>query len=220
MSAIGHCGHLGARLADVAAVQDQPVVRVLREFRRRDLDQAVLDFAHVAPGREPGAVRDPEDVRVHGDRRLAEGRVHARRSRSCGRRRAAPRAPRARAALRRRGARRIICVAAIDVLRLHAPQADRADVSRRARPRRARRIASGVPATRNSGAGGEVDAPVGRLGRQDDGDEELVRRCGRQARCAAPGLRRAGARTAGGRPAAPSRSARAVPSPACARDAR
>ena len=32
----------------------------------------LLDFAHVVAGREPGAVRDAEDVRVDRDRRLSE----------------------------------------------------------------------------------------------------------------------------------------------------
>ena len=42
-----------ARLADVAAVQDQPVVRVLRNSGGHDLHQLVLDRAHVLPGASP-----------------------------------------------------------------------------------------------------------------------------------------------------------------------
>src|SRR5688572_14329240 len=55
-----------AREADIAPVQDQPMVGVLQEFRRRELDQPVLDLARVLAGREPRAVGDAEDVRVDG----------------------------------------------------------------------------------------------------------------------------------------------------------
>src|SRR5688572_28901333 len=60
-----------ARDADVAPVQDEPVVRVLLELVRGELQQLLLDFLRVLARREPGAVRDAEDVRVHRDRRLA-----------------------------------------------------------------------------------------------------------------------------------------------------
>src|SRR5581483_2718123 len=36
-----------ARYAHVATVQDQPVMRVLQEFGRRELHQAVLDLARI-----------------------------------------------------------------------------------------------------------------------------------------------------------------------------
>ena len=117
-----------ARHADVAPVQDQPVMRVCAELLGHDLDEAVLDFAHVAPGREPGAVRDAEDVRVDGDRRLAEGGVH---HDVCGL------AADAGQRLERRALARHFAAVPLedhprrreDVLRLHAPQADRADVA-------------------------------------------------------------------------------------------
>src|SRR5688572_23264172 len=64
-----------AREADVAPVQDQPVVRVLQELGRRELDEALLDFARIATRSELRAVGDAEDVRVDGHRRLPEGRV-------------------------------------------------------------------------------------------------------------------------------------------------
>src|SRR5436305_4255727 len=61
------------RDADIAPVQDQPVMRVLHELRRRELQQLVLDLAGILPRREASAIRDAKDVRVDGDRRLAEG---------------------------------------------------------------------------------------------------------------------------------------------------
>src|SRR5215831_20439581 len=64
-----------ARRADVAPVQDQPVVRVVPEFLRREFDQLALHLFDIGARREPGAVRHAEDVRVDRDRRLAEGDV-------------------------------------------------------------------------------------------------------------------------------------------------
>src|SRR5687768_5252659 len=52
-----------SRDADVASVQDQPMVRVLQELRRRELQQLLLDRLDVPARREAGAVRDAEDVR-------------------------------------------------------------------------------------------------------------------------------------------------------------
>ena len=46
------------------------MVRVLLELVGRDAHELVLDGAHVGAGREADAVRDAEDVRVDGDRRL------------------------------------------------------------------------------------------------------------------------------------------------------
>jgi len=49
-----HAGQPGFyRLAHVAPVQDQPVVRVLAEFLRNELEELVLDFAYVLAGSEP-----------------------------------------------------------------------------------------------------------------------------------------------------------------------
>ena len=56
-------------------MQDQPVVRVLLELVGRHAQELVLDGANVGARREADAVRDAEDVRVHGDRRFAERRV-------------------------------------------------------------------------------------------------------------------------------------------------
>src|SRR6267378_7102210 len=50
------------RRADVAAVQDQPVMRVLQVLRRRELEEPVFDLARVLAGRDAGAVRDAEDM--------------------------------------------------------------------------------------------------------------------------------------------------------------
>ena len=61
-----------ARLADVAPVQDEPVVGVLAEFLRHVAQQLALDFERRLAGRKPGAVRDAEDMGIHGDGRLAE----------------------------------------------------------------------------------------------------------------------------------------------------
>ena len=56
-----------ARLADVAAMQDQPVVRVQPEGLRNDLLQLELDLKHVLARGETGAIADAEDVRVDGE---------------------------------------------------------------------------------------------------------------------------------------------------------
>ena len=74
-SRITQFGQSGLRaFADVAAVQDQPVMRV-REFGGHDFISCVLDRRDGLAGREPGAVGDAEDMRVHRDGRLAEGDV-------------------------------------------------------------------------------------------------------------------------------------------------
>jgi hypothetical protein len=61
-----------ARLAGVAAVQDQPVVGVEQEFFRHEFQQLLLDDVDVLARRQAGAVGDAEDVRVHRHGRLAE----------------------------------------------------------------------------------------------------------------------------------------------------
>src|SRR5712692_5213164 len=64
-----------SRLADVAPVQDQPVVRVLAEALGNELEELVLDLPHVLARREAGAVGDSKDMRVHRNGRMAEGGV-------------------------------------------------------------------------------------------------------------------------------------------------
>src|SRR5438132_7365316 len=60
------------RGADVAAVEDEPVMRVLQVLGRRELHQPLLHLARIFAGRDAGAVRDAEDMRVHCHGRLAE----------------------------------------------------------------------------------------------------------------------------------------------------
>ncbi len=64
-----------ACLADIAAVQQQPVMRVEQVLRGNDLEQAVLDCARCVAAGKAQAVRDAEDVRVHGHRGQTEGTV-------------------------------------------------------------------------------------------------------------------------------------------------
>ncbi len=51
------------------------MVSVLPELRRHDLEQLALDRKHILAGRQTGAIRYPENMRVDRDRRLAESRV-------------------------------------------------------------------------------------------------------------------------------------------------
>src|SRR3954470_441924 len=64
-----------AREADVAPVQDQPVVGVLEKFRRRELQQPVLDFPRILSRGEAGPVGDAEDVGVDRHGGLAESGI-------------------------------------------------------------------------------------------------------------------------------------------------
>src|SRR5580704_15157470 len=61
-----------ARLAHVAAMQDQPMMRIALVFGRRDRLEPGLDRERRLARGDPGAVGHPEDVRVDGDRRFAE----------------------------------------------------------------------------------------------------------------------------------------------------
>ena len=65
--ALGHAGD-----ADVAPMQDQPMMRMQQEFVGRELQQALLDFERIAARGEARAVRDAKDMRVDGDGALAE----------------------------------------------------------------------------------------------------------------------------------------------------
>ncbi len=51
------------------------MVRVALELFRHDLEQFLLHLIDVLPRRDAGAVADPEDVRVHRDGGVAEGRI-------------------------------------------------------------------------------------------------------------------------------------------------
>src|SRR5579859_934709 len=59
-------------LANVAPMQDEPVVRVAAEFLGHEFQQALFHLDHVGSGRDAGAIGDAEDVRIHRDRVLAE----------------------------------------------------------------------------------------------------------------------------------------------------
>ena len=50
-------------------------MRIVQVLGRHDLEQMILDVAHVLAGREARAIRDAEDVGVDRDRRLPERRV-------------------------------------------------------------------------------------------------------------------------------------------------
>ena len=64
-----------AGLAHVTPVQDQPVMRILAKAWWRVSLERVLDGERRLPRREPGPVADAENMRIHGNRGLAEGRV-------------------------------------------------------------------------------------------------------------------------------------------------
>src|SRR5262245_57010802 len=64
-----------ARLADIAAVQDQPMMGMALALRRHHRLEHALDFGGGLAGSETGAVADPEDMGVDGDGGLAECRV-------------------------------------------------------------------------------------------------------------------------------------------------
>lgn len=64
-----------ARDAGVAAVQDEPVMGVLFEFIGHEFKQSFFYLIDVFAGRDRGAVRDPEDMGVHRDGRLAKGGI-------------------------------------------------------------------------------------------------------------------------------------------------
>src|SRR3984893_9946201 len=58
-----------ARLAHVAPVQDQPMMRIAFVFGRRDRLERRFDRQRRLAGGEASAIGHPEDMRVYGDRR-------------------------------------------------------------------------------------------------------------------------------------------------------
>src|SRR3546814_9593724 len=66
----------GARLADVAAVEDQPVVRADAERAGHLLFELLLDREDRLARREAGAVADAEDMGVDREGLRPQGRVH------------------------------------------------------------------------------------------------------------------------------------------------
>src|SRR6202165_1385885 len=63
------------RLTDVAPVQNQPVMRIVPEFVRRELDQLALDLFRGLALRQTGAVGDAEDMGIGGEGGVGEGGV-------------------------------------------------------------------------------------------------------------------------------------------------
>src|SRR5450432_3194587 len=70
-----------ARDARIAAVQDQPMMRILLELVGHEFFEAPLDFIDILAGPQSGTIGDAKNVRVDGNRRMAERRVqhHVRR---------------------------------------------------------------------------------------------------------------------------------------------
>src|SRR3546814_3356776 len=66
----------GARFADVAAVEDQPVVRADAEGLRGFLVELFFDREHRLAGGEAGAVADAEDMRVDRESLGAKRAIH------------------------------------------------------------------------------------------------------------------------------------------------
>src|SRR5690606_8548158 len=64
-----------ARLAHVAPMQDQPVMRIETEFGPNRLHEFVFDCADIFSLGEPGTVGDPENMRIDRYGRLAKSRV-------------------------------------------------------------------------------------------------------------------------------------------------
>src|SRR5712691_13095415 len=163
-----------ARQADVAAVQDQPMVRVLQVFRRRELEQFLLYLERILARSDAGAVGDAEDVRVDRHRWLAECRVehHVRRL-----------AADAGKALQRFAARRHFAAVLLEqdlrqrhyVLRLGAVKPDSTDVLLQARDAELDYLLGSIESLEQHGAR-LVHRLVGRLGRQHDRDQQLIRR--------------------------------------------
>jgi hypothetical protein len=153
-------------------VQDQPVVRIQPEGLRNNPIKLELDAKRVLAGGKAGAVAHPEDVRVDGEGLLVEGGVEN----DVGR---LP--PDSRQLLQLFACARHLAAMVADerfgqgddVLGLGVEQADGLDG-----------VADPILAERDhllrrldvfeQGAGCDVHACVGRLGRQDDGHEQGV----------------------------------------------
>ena len=163
-----------ARDAHVAAVQDEPMVGVQLELIRNEFQETQLDFQGVLAGCDVGAVRYPEDVRIDGNRRLAECDVqhHVRRfspdARQC--LQCFPRAGHLTPVFENDAAARLQ-----HVLRLHPIEADRLDVALQPLLSERNDLGGGA-CTLEELARREVHALVGRLRGQDDRDEQLERR--------------------------------------------
>ena len=159
-------------LADVAAMQDEPVMCVMSEFPGRELDQCVFHFSRSFAAGDPHAVGDAEYVCVHGYCRLAEDCVqyhvrsfatHSRKffefARAC-------------AALRPACSSAIADAVATTFFALSLPQADRADVLRESIDAEFRNSLWST-GNRKQFARRGVHALVGGLGRQDHRHQQL-----------------------------------------------
>ncbi len=158
----------------MAAVQDQPVVRVEQVGRRHAPQQPLLDRQRRAPRRQPAAVGDAKDMRVDGDRRLAESDVED----DVGGFAADPGQGLERLAGARHRAAMLLDeqAAGLDqVACLVAVQPERADVPGDAVGAEGEHLVRRV-GDRKQPARGQVDAAVGGLRRQQHGDQQLERR--------------------------------------------
>src|SRR5688572_20436138 len=163
-----------SRQANVAAMQDEPVVRVLQVLGRRELEELQLDLERVLPGRDSGAVGDPEDVCIDRYGRLPERRVQdhvrslAAHARQCLEGFAILRHGATvsfKQDLRKRD----------HVLRLHAVETDALDVLLESGDAELHHLFRSIRLAKEF-RGREVDRLVGRLRRQHHRDQELVRR--------------------------------------------
>src|ERR1700722_19839779 len=64
-----------ARPASIAAMQNQPVMRVVAKFQRHELHEFLFDLAHRFARRNTRAVGDAKDVSVHRNRCVAESGI-------------------------------------------------------------------------------------------------------------------------------------------------
>ena len=140
-----------ARLADIAPVQDQPVMGVAHVGGGHDLQQLHFDLERRLARRQADAVAEPEEMRIDRDGRMRRRRCSAPHWRSCGRRRAGPPAPRG----RRGTSPPCLSISACDrrdhVLRLVAVEADGLDVVPEPLLAQRQPSSAGVSATANSG---------------------------------------------------------------------
>ena len=176
-----------ARHADIAAVQDQPVMRVQLEALRRHLLEEVRDLVG---GRARARGRCGWRRGKYACRRRSPARrrrCSAPRSRSSGRRPAASPAPRARAAPRRRAPRPEFATARITFFAFMLKKPSERIASTQLR------LAEGEHLLRRVDLGEErprrpVHAGIGRLRREHDGDEQRIGVDDIRARPSAPGI--------------------------------
>ncbi|MCY1294272.1 hypothetical protein D9M70_435630 [compost metagenome] len=141
---------------------------------RHALEQLLLDHLHVLAGRQPGAVRDPEDVRIDRNGGLAERRIEDH---------VGGLAAHARQRFQRFAVGRDLAAVPLDqhaagldhMLGLGLVQADGLDVFAQPGLAEVQHLLRRVR-DREQPARGLVDADVGGLRRQQHGDQQLERR--------------------------------------------